>query len=140
MLRLLYCSQFKPETSKEDIENIFQTSRKNNSAAKITGVLMHGGGRFMQVLEGPDQAVLRTYLEITNDTRHSNCLIIYVTPVKDRIFSSWEMAEVEGQPLTLEHVAKLQAHRLESVKADAFFEVMLKFSSMLKPANEVPSM
>lgn len=139
MIRLLYCSQAKPEISKEDIENILQTSRKNNSAAEITGALMYGGGRFMQVLEGPEQAVLRTYVNITDDTRHSNCRMIYVTPVKDRLFSTWTMAMVEGEPLTLEHVAKLRAHRLESVKADAFFEVMREFSSMLKPVDEVPN-
>ncbi len=61
MIRLLYCSQAKPEFNTDTLEEILLTSRKNNSAAGITGVLVHGGGMFMQTLEGPEQAVLRTY-------------------------------------------------------------------------------
>lgn len=131
MIRLLYCSQAKPEFNKETLDEILLTSRKNNSTAGITGVLVHGGGMFMQVLEGPEQTVLRTYMKILDDKRHSDSRIIHITPVKERLFTNWTMGVVEAKPLTFEHVAKLRAHRLESVNADAFSQVMREFTGML---------
>jgi hypothetical protein len=131
MIRLLYCSQARPEFNKETLDEILLTSRKNNSTAGITGVLVHGGGMFMQVLEGPEQTVLRTYMKILDDKRHTDSRIIHITPVKERLFTNWTMGVVEADPLTFEHVAKLRAHRLESVNADAFSQVMREFTGML---------
>ena len=134
MIRLLYCSQAKSDFSEEVLKEILLTSRKNNRAADITGVLVHGGGMFMQVLEGPENNVLRTYMKILDDKRHSDSRIIHISPVKERLFSNWTMGVVEAEPLTFEHVAKLRANRLESVNADAFSQVMREFTGMLVKA------
>lgn len=131
MIRLLYCSQAKPEFNQDTLDQILLISRKNNSAAGITGVLVHGGGMFMQVLEGPENNVLRTYMKILDDKRHFDSRIIHITPAKERLFANWTMGVVEAEPLTFEHVAKLRAHRLESVNADAFSQVMREFTGML---------
>ena len=131
MIRLLYCSQAKPDFTKETLDEILLVSRKNNSTAAITGVLVHGGGMFMQVLEGPEQQVLRTYMKILDDKRHTDSRIIHISPVKERLFDNWTMGVIEAEPLTFEHVAKLRAHRLESVAADAFYLVMREFNAML---------
>ncbi|WP_394673555.1 BLUF domain-containing protein [Limnobacter sp.] len=131
MIRLLYCSQAKPDFAKETLDEILLISRKNNSTAGITGVLVHGGGMFMQVLEGPEQQVLRTYVKILDDKRHTDSRIIHISPVKERLFDNWTMGVIEAEPLTFEHVAKLRAHRLESVTADAFYQVMREFNAML---------
>jgi hypothetical protein len=134
MIRLLYCSQAKSDFSEEVLKEILLTSRKNNRAADITGVLVHGGGMFMQVLEGPEQIVLRTYMKILDDKRHTDSRIIHITPIKDRLFENWTMGVVKAEPLTFEHVAKLRANRLESVNADAFSQVMREFTGMLVKA------
>jgi hypothetical protein len=131
MIRLLYCSQAKPDFTKKTLDEILLISRKNNSTAGITGVLVHGGGMFMQVLEGPEQQVLRTYMKILDDKRHTDSRIIHISPVKERLFDNWTMGVIEAEPLTFEHVAKLRAHRLESVTADAFYQVMREFNAML---------
>jgi len=80
MIRLLYLSQSSSALSKEQVQKILESSRRNNPALGLTGVLIHGGGVFMQVLEGPEQAVLRMYLKILDDKRHINCKIIYTSP------------------------------------------------------------
>jgi hypothetical protein len=134
MIRLLYCSQAKSDFSEDILKEILLTSRKNNRAANITGVLVHGGGLFMQVLEGPEQVVLRTYMKILDDKRHTDSRIIHITPVKDRLFENWTMGVVEADPLTFEHVARLRANRLESVNADAFTQVIREFTRMLVKA------
>lgn len=134
MIRLLYCSQVKSDFSEEILKEILLTSRENNRKNRITGVLVHGGGLFMQVLEGPEQNVLRTYMKILDDKRHTDSRIIHITPVKDRLFENWTMGVIEAEPLTFENVAKLRANRLESVHADVFSQVMREFTGMLTKA------
>ena len=131
MIRLLYCSQAKSDFSEEVLKEILLISRKNNSAAGITGVLVHGGGMFMQVLEGPEQNVLRTYMKILDDKRHTDSRIIQISPIKERMFDNWTMGVIEAEPLTFEHVAKLRAHRLETLNADAFTKVIREFNALL---------
>lgn len=133
MIRLLYCSQAKIESTPDSIEAILLASRRNNQKVGITGVLIHGGGMFMQVLEGPEQAVLRTYVKILEDKRQTDGRIIHISPIKDRLFNNWTMGDIEGDPLTFENVATLRAHRLESVNSDAFTKVMREFKEMLAP-------
>ncbi len=86
---------------------------------------------YMQVLEGPEQAVLRTYVKILGDKRHTDSRIIHITPAKDRLFKNWTMGVIEADPLTFEHIAKLRAHRLESVHSEAFTQVMREFNTIL---------
>ncbi|HEX4917138.1 MAG TPA: BLUF domain-containing protein [Limnobacter sp.] len=131
MIRLMYCSQAKTDFTKYTLEEILLTSRKNNALQNITGVLVHGGGMFMQVLEGPEARVLRTYVKILDDARHSDSRIIHITPIKDRLFTNWTMGVVEADPLTFDEVAKLRAHRSESVEPDVFVNLMHKFNGML---------
>jgi hypothetical protein len=134
MIRLLYCSKAKHESNQETVDAILLASRKNNKTLGITGVLIHGGGMYMQVLEGHEHAVIRTYVKILEDKRHTDSRIIYITPVKDRLFNNWTMGVIEGDPLTFEHVAELRANRMESVHSDAFTQVMRKFSTILTHA------
>ncbi|MDH4394138.1 MAG: BLUF domain-containing protein [Limnobacter sp.] len=131
MIRLLYCSKAKHEPNQETVDAILLASRKNNKTLGITGVLIHGGGMYMQVLEGHEHAVIRTYVKILEDKRHTDSRIIYITPVKDRLFNNWTMGVIEGDPLTFEDVAELRANRMESVHSDAFTRVMRKFSTIL---------
>jgi len=59
MIRLLYSSQATQNITEQDIAEILEKSQKNNQEVGITGVLLYGGHLFMQVLEGPEQAVLK---------------------------------------------------------------------------------
>jgi len=131
MIRLLYLSQASPGISDDEIQNILQVARSNNKALGITGVLVYGGGIFMQVLEGPEQAVLRLYVRILDDPRHTGGQIIHITPANEQIFQRWSMAIIKSDPLDFQHVAELRAHRLEAVNAKAFTAVMRAFTKTL---------
>ena len=94
MIRLLYFSQSKDVISDEEIQSILQSSRHNNAGRGIIGVLIYGGGLFMQVLEGPQQAVLRLYVKILDDRRHGSH-IIHIIPTNKRIFEGWSMGSIK---------------------------------------------
>ena len=127
MIRLLYISQAARGISDEQVQSILTSAQRNNPAASLTGVLVHGGGLFMQVLEGPEQAVLRQYVKILDDRRHSDCRIIHISPANDRIFEKWSMGVIDSDPLHFQHIAELRARRLEAVQANTFTDAMREF-------------
>jgi hypothetical protein len=135
MIRLLYFSHAAPTISDEQVQDILLSSRRNNSANSITGILIHGGGLFMQVLEGPEQDVLRKYVKILDDPRHSGARILYISPANDRIFEKWSMGGIESDPLQFQYISKLRARRLEVIEGNTFTETMREFAQMLRDAK-----
>ena len=124
MIRLLYISHAAPGLTEEQVRNILESAQRNNPAAGLTGVLVRGGGLFMQVLEGPEQAVLRQYVKILDDRRHSDCRILHISPANDRIFEKWSMGIIDSDPLQFQHIAELRARRLEAVQAKTVTDAM----------------
>jgi hypothetical protein len=96
MLQIAYISTAKGIVDQALLDSILSVSRRNNEPAGITGLLVNGGRRFLQVLEGPDQAVLATYARIQNDPRHRGFVLITCQGIKERAFGSWSMAYREG--------------------------------------------
>ncbi len=96
MLQIAYISTAKSNVDQALLESVLTVSRRNNEAAGITGLLVSGGRRFLQVLEGPDQAVLATYSRIQADPRHRGFVLITCQGVKERAFGDWSMAYREG--------------------------------------------
>ncbi len=66
--------------------------RLNNAQNGITGVLMYGGGEFIQVLEGCPAAVRRLYARIAADPRHGRLEILSDGPISRREFKDWYMS------------------------------------------------
>lgn len=137
MIRLLYISQAISGIMEDHIQGILQSSRRNNPTFEITGVLVHGGGLFMQILEGPEQNVLRQYVKLLDDQRHSHCQIIHISPANERIFQQLSMGAIQCDPLKFQDVAKMRNNRLESVNAKVFKKIMREFLDMLNTLKEV---
>ena len=55
-------------------------------------MLLYREGKFLQVLEGPEDAVRDRMSAITRDTRHQNMWILLQEPISDRHFPDWTMA------------------------------------------------
>jgi hypothetical protein len=131
MIRLLYLSQASPSGIGQ-LDSILKTARRENPPRSITGVLVFGGGWFMQLLEGPESSVFKLYARIIDDSRHSNPRVIHVTPASEAIFGEWSMGFVDRNPLEFEHVAALRARRLETVNAAMFAETLKEFARRLR--------
>ena len=131
MIRLLYFSQTKSDVTEDQIQQILLTARAKNAELNITGVLLHGGGMFLQVLEGPEQAVLKLYVKILDDSRHRDSRIVYITPTQDRMFANWSMGFLSDNPLDLVTMAQLRGERVESVQAEQFSDLIRKFGAKL---------
>jgi hypothetical protein len=77
--------------SDDDIAGILTQARANNIRHDLTGALLYHGGRFIQVLEGPDQAVLARYGVIAADSRHRSVQLISEKSIGARQFPDWTM-------------------------------------------------
>ncbi len=104
MLQLAYISSARLAVDQALLEEILAVSRRNNARCGVTGLLVSGGKRFLQVLEGPDQAVLDTYARIRGDARHFAFVLITSQKVEARAFGTWSMAHerairTEGEDL-----------------------------------------
>ncbi|MEO5698467.1 MAG: BLUF domain-containing protein [Burkholderiaceae bacterium] len=67
---LLYLSELAPDRSAGVVKDIFSLSRRRNPSYGITGALLFDGGRFCQLLEGPEKQVQRLMQCIREDERH----------------------------------------------------------------------
>lgn len=76
------------------IDQILESSRRNNPRAGVTGALMFNGGAFAQVLEGPQKGVEDTFERIQRDIRHGDVTVLECGPVDARNFDTWSMAFV----------------------------------------------
>ena len=133
MIRLLYvsASHGTAEALKEDLSDILESSKKNNLALGLTGILVYGGGMFMQVLEGPDHQVFRKYTEILDDRRHADCRIVLITTTEERAFPDWVMAALEISNHEFQGIQEILAHCQETVDVKTFSLVIRSFMSRL---------
>jgi hypothetical protein len=91
MLRLIYISTSRHVTTRPQLGQILRVSRDNNASVGVTGLLVAGGKRFLQALEGPVPAVEATFARIQKDDRHLGCVILGRQHVEERAFGSWAM-------------------------------------------------
>ena len=105
MLSLIYVSTSEKLLNDEELLDILKASRENNSSKDVTGLLLYKGGNFMQVLEGPDEAVEALYEKIKADPRHKDVSVLSREQISARQFPAWEMAfqnldnpEVRNEP------------------------------------------
>jgi hypothetical protein len=93
LVRLLYASRALDDSA-EVIESILAQSRQHNPAHGITGILCHGGGVYLQALEGGRQAVSHLYGRIQRDARHKDVVLLHYEEITERRFGGWTMGQV----------------------------------------------
>jgi len=89
---IVYISDAIANFGEADLLKLLKQARGFNERAGITGVLMYGGGRFVQVLEGCPAAVRCLYARIEADPRHGRLEVLANGLVERRDFSGWHMS------------------------------------------------
>ena len=88
--RVIYVSE-KVGSSEQDVADIVNASTQNNPTKDITGCLIEGSNSFLQILEGPSDAIKSLYQTICADNRHTNVQRLCDEPSNTRLFSYWSM-------------------------------------------------
>jgi hypothetical protein len=74
-----------------DLRNILLVSRENNERDGITGSLICREDIYLQLLEGPRNAVSTAYTRIARDNRHGEVMLLWMGDVEERLFPQWFM-------------------------------------------------
>jgi hypothetical protein len=96
VLQLVYISTSRQPLDAQALDEILAVSRRNNAAAGVTGLLLSGGRRFLQALEGPEGPVRATFNRIARDPRHFAIVELNNREIANRQFGDWAMAYNAG--------------------------------------------
>ena len=101
------------------LEDILTKSRANNPAIGVTGNLIYHSDLFLQLLEGPHQAVNKLYETILADNRHTDIVKLRDETFNRRLFASWAMKKDGHQSWML---SRSEIARISSVEALELFD------------------
>jgi hypothetical protein len=89
---LAYVSRQSHVITDKDLKELLSTSRRNNNAIAVTGMLIYFHGSFIQYLEGKEENIDWLYNKIAKDKRHQSLTELDSGFNEERAFSDWSMA------------------------------------------------
>jgi hypothetical protein len=90
--QLIYTSRSTTEVTEEILLNILSVSQNKNHNLRISGLLVFGNGRFIQLLEGDKENVQDLfYSTIQRDPRHTDVKVLLETESPNRCMPTWTM-------------------------------------------------
>jgi hypothetical protein len=110
---------------------ILAESQRNNDRDGLTGVLAAHRDRYIQVVEGPAQALDALLRRLESDPRHRDIILLGREPITARLFGRWTMASavitpthgaaldslVDTEDLTPDRVIRVLLDALDAVPA-----------------------
>jgi hypothetical protein len=114
MLQIAYFSTAATEQSADELRDILSVARGRNARDGISGLLVAGGNRYMQVIEGPALEVDDLWQSIRGDQRHCAITQLLKRSVAEPAFKDWSMAysradrlgEFHSFPQTLKYLTR----------------------------------
>ena len=76
------------------LNDIAETSIKNNQMKGITGIVCYGNGYFFQYVEGSEQALTNLKNTLLMDDRHKDMQLLDFSEIDVRRFSSWSLRSI----------------------------------------------
>jgi Sensors of blue-light using FAD len=132
LLRVIYSSRSTaaPAQRPQQVNDILAQARSFNAAHGITGLLTVCKDEYLQLLDGPAEAVTSLLERIQRDSRHSDVDVLARCPADAPVFAHWSMALVERYEPDRRRANRLQALRARlaadpGVRPADFFRFML---------------
>ena len=91
LLRVVYASRDRHAMPPAAVGALVRTAARANQRRRISGVLLHGQGRFVQWLEGPGGPLCDLMGRIVTDPRHDEVRLVGVGWTDGRRFARWPM-------------------------------------------------
>ncbi|RFZ91242.1 BLUF domain-containing protein [Mucilaginibacter conchicola] len=96
---LIYMSRAARKMRSADLDELMDWCVSRNRSLDVTGMLLfveernalNSWGRFVQVLEGPEETVRNLYNSIRKDSRHREVTELFTYTVGRRNFPDWSM-------------------------------------------------
>jgi len=120
--QLVYVSVASQEFSVGQLAELLAAARAQNTRIGVTGLLLYHEGSFLQLLEGPSEAVDATFRRIERDPRHSDVHVLLRGRVPAREFDGWSMGFVAPGTIAkslegyIDYAEELCLHLLDSTR------------------------
>lgn len=111
---LLYWGVESRKMDDAEMELLLEQARGRNQSLGITGSLFYCEGTYIQLLEGPEDAVRQVYASIAKDVRLAACKLVMHGNVRQRYFADWGM---HYQQVDQESIARLEGYPVEDVRS-----------------------
>jgi hypothetical protein len=95
VLSIVYTSTASESFNEAHLVDVLIRSRRNNKRLALSGMLLYRDGMFLQVIEGPDDALRDRMAIIASDPRHSTVRVLLEEEISERMFPAWTMGHVE---------------------------------------------
>jgi hypothetical protein len=89
---LIYVSHAADGLKSSDLHDILNKAHQVNATFGISGLLLYKNKRFMQLIEGQEDAVRGLYQKILQDPRHRDLIVLQEDTEPERQFPGWSMA------------------------------------------------
>lgn len=114
--RLIYRSQ--PfGFDKSVLAGILSAARRNNPRDGITGALICRHDVYLQLIEGPAEAIDALYGRIIGDDRHTDVRLLLSETAEERLFPAWAMLDDQA-PSLFWSAQNVEAGALEAASPD----------------------
>lgn len=91
LCHLAYVSVAQEPMRDTELQEILRQARERNERNRITGMLLFKNRRFMQLLEGDEEDVMKVFRCIEKDERHRDVELLWLQYVQFRDFPDWTM-------------------------------------------------
>jgi hypothetical protein len=117
MHQLIYLSQATRPLSAKALTCLLDQARQANERQHLTGALVYGNKRFIQLLEGEQAMLEQAYARISRDPRHQYLCRVADYPLTARQFADYPLA---FQPLSPAQFAYLAGYLAPTKSARHF--------------------
>lgn len=87
---ICYISCKSKDLSDLESERLIEETKCKNSTCFITGIIVHVGDHFFQIIEGEEKKINALYQKIVADKRHYEIVELFNKPIKRKYFESYQ--------------------------------------------------
>jgi hypothetical protein len=135
---LVYVSTASEPMGEEDLAALLEQSRARNERNGITGMLLYKNGRFIQLLEGQEESVLKVFDSIRRDERHHDVELLWLRYALYREFPDWTMGFQNVDELDPETLRGFTPFLDRDIRYENFLENSTDVHAMLLAFRENP--
>ncbi len=118
------------------LAGILATARPNNRRDSITGALICREDLYLQLLEGPREAVTAAFNRIMRDDRHMDAVVLISCDAEERLFPRWAMRDDPARSWMWTR-DQVRAGAVETASADEIRGVFRRLASELTISSAV---
>jgi len=132
MYQLIYTSKQK-ENKENTISNILDKAHFYNKQHNLTGVLLHKGDIFIQLIEGEQSEVRNLFEQIKIDPIHEDVTILDTKENQERLYEKWSLFfhEIEDRDFKAPYSKKawnlIEKSDLESISVEDIWRLIINF-------------